>query len=246
MDKSAAPSGIAALKDGGNWVLDPVGKANLLERTFASKCKLPCAEVNEFSALSLPFFTDGFLRIRCRDVLRVLKNLKEDSATGPDLLAACFLKACAEVLALPLALLARQILATHRWPQLWTYHWIAALHKKKSVFDLSNYRGIHLTSQASKVIERVLGTHLFPPLIERAFTESQFAYRPKRGARDAVRRYVATWLFMLNAGNKVGVYCSDVSGAFDRVSAERRLEKLVMHHVYSGPLVFPLSFMLMI
>ena len=68
--------------------------------------------------------------------------------------------------------------------------------------------------------------HLFQPLRELAFTESQFAYRPKRGARDAVLLYVATWLSMLNAGKKIGVYCSDVSGAFDRASAERLLDKL--------------------
>ena len=68
--------------------------------------------------------------------------------------------------------------------------------------------------------------HLFPPLIERAFGECQFAYRPKRGARDAVLLYVASWLTMLNDGLKVGVYCSDVSGAFDRVSAARLLDKL--------------------
>ena len=83
-----------------------------------------------------------------------------------------------------------------------------------------------MTSQVSKVIEGVLGIHLFPLLIERAFGESQYAYRPKRGARDAVMLYVATWLTMLNNRKKVGVYCSDVSGAFDRVCAARLLQKL--------------------
>ena len=71
-----------------------------------------------------------------------------------------------------------------------------------------------------------MDTHLFQPLIERAFAQIQFAYRLKQGARDAVFFYVATWIYMLNAGNTVGVYCCDVSGAFDRVSAERLAEKL--------------------
>ena len=38
--------------------------------------------------------------------------------------------------------------------------------------------------------------------------------------------YVTTWLTMLNNRKKVGVYCSDVSGAFDRVCAARLLQKL--------------------
>ena len=36
----------------------------------------------------------------------------------------------------------------------------------------------------------------------------------------------ATWPTMLNNRKKVGVYCSDVSGAFDRVCAARLLQKL--------------------
>ena len=82
-------------------------------------------------------------------------------------------------------------------------HWIAALHKKKSVFDAANYLGVHITSQVDKVIERVLGIQLFPVMIERAFGESQYAYRPKRGARDAMLLYVATWLKMLNDGKNI-------------------------------------------
>ena len=35
-----------------------------------------------------------------------------------------------------------------------------------------------------------------------------------------------SWLLALNRRKKVAVYCSDVSGAFDRVRAERLLEKL--------------------
>ena len=116
MDKSAVSSGILALKDEDVWVLDPAGKANLLERTFASKCTLSASEENEFSLVNPPHFVDGFLRIRTRDVLRVLKGLREDSATGPDQIATIVLKTCAAVLALPLCLLARRILETQRWP----------------------------------------------------------------------------------------------------------------------------------
>ena len=196
-------SGVAALKNGEAWVLEPESKATLLERTFASKCNLPLSETNEYSAVGYAHFMEGFLRIRFRDVLRVLKELRPDSATGPDHIATYVLKTCASVLALPLGLLAKRILETQRWPQLWMAHWIAALHKKKFVFDAANYLGVHITSQVNKVIERVLGIQLFPVMIERAFGESQYAYRPKRGARDAVLLYVATYLKKINDGMKI-------------------------------------------
>eukprot|EP00969_Alexandrium_andersonii_P281732 12454562-Alexandrium_andersonii.AAC.1 len=59
-----------------------------------------------------------------------------------------------------------------------------------------------------------------------AFGHSQFAYCPGRGARDAILVFVLTWLSALAAGHRVAVYCSDVSGAVDKVCASRLVSKL--------------------
>ena len=114
---------------------------------------------------------------------------------------------------------------TKSWP--WREHWIVPIFKKKAVFAASNYRGIHLTAQLSKVVERLL-LPLIEPHISRtvAFGPNQFAYTKCRGARDALAYLTMSWLLALNRRKKVAVYCSDVSGAFDRVRAERLLEKL--------------------
>ena len=47
-----------------------------------------------------------------------------------------------------------------------------------------------------------------------------------RRARDALALLVLTWLRALGTGRKVAVYCSDVSGAFDRVCSKRLVAKL--------------------
>ena len=47
-----------------------------------------------------------------------------------------------------------------------------------------------------------------------------------RGARDALAYMVLVWVQALALGRKVAVYCSDVSGAFDRVRVHRLLENL--------------------
>ena len=44
------------------------------------------------------------------------------------------------------------------------------------------------------------------------------------------------WLWALHSGRKVGLYCSDVSGAFDRVKKERLVQKLVQKGL-QGPLL---------
>ena len=59
------------------------------------------------------------------------------------------------------------------------------------------------------------------------FGPNQYASIAERGARDAFAWYVLLWILGLNDGKKIGVFCSDVAGAFDRMSCARLLDKLV-------------------
>ena len=82
-------------------------------------------------------------------------------------------------------------------------------------------------------MERFLATKFLPQLLySGAFGPNQFAYRPKHGARDAILFLVMSWLTLLANGNRIGVYCSDVSGAFDRVSARRLLSRFRLLRVH--------------
>jgi hypothetical protein len=169
----------------------------------------------------------GFLPVRPRYVSRILKNLGASSGTGPDKLPAYILKQCHTALALPIAILVRVILKTGTWPDCWELHWLFPLHKKKAKSEPLNYRGIHLTSQLSKVVERVLGKFVQPFLQQSgAFGPRQFAYMKQRGAKDALALNAIQWILWISTGQRVGLYCSDVSGAFDRVSTSRLMQKL--------------------
>ena len=77
------------------------------------------------------------------------------------------------------------------------------------------------------MMKRLLG-RCFLPYLEQtgAYGYNQFAYRLGRGCKDALALNLLQWLWWLDSGKKVGLYCSDVSGAFDRVSSERLLAKL--------------------
>lgn len=130
-------------------------------------------------------------------------------------------------LAKPVSALANIVLAEGRWPEAWIEHWIIPLYKKRSVYLPDNYRGIHLTSQISKVVERLL-QQTFMPFVATSvsFGPNQFAYTKEHGARDALAHLALVWLKALSKGRKIGLYCSDVSGAFDRVSVKRLVQKL--------------------
>ena len=220
---------VPALKNTkGAWVTSPADKAQLLAETFGSKYTLEAGDLNEYTALeNLPCEEENWTLPSEEQAEKTLKALRPESATGPDGVPTRLLQSCARELAKPLVLLARRALETGRWPKEWVTHWILPLYKKKSPWDPGNYRGVHLTSQGGKTVERLLqlgfGTYLSS---EECAGENQFAYRKERGARDLLALLVLTWLQGFDQGRKFCLYCSDVSGAFDRVKTTRLTKKL--------------------
>ena len=225
--KSAGSENIPPLKSGTTWAKDPASKACMLASSFSAKSQLPEPVVNEYSVPQPASQTlGGFLRIRERDVVKILESLDATSATGPDGLLALILKRCGLELALPIALLSRLCLAAGRWPSCWRRHWIHPLHKKNAKCNPSNYRGVHLTAQLAKVVERAVGSVFVSWLGENGYGEHQYAYSHGKSHRDVLAVNVCSWLLALEDGLAVALYCSDVSGAFDRVCKDRLGAKL--------------------
>ena len=220
---------IPALKnDEGSWITSLKDKANMLAASFKSKNVLPDTSVNEFTTLKrLRSSQDELFFPVIGQTLEELEGLREDSGTGPDQLPARILKKCSRQLAKPITILIIRILATGIWPELWKDHWIVPLFKKGSSYLTENYRGVHLTAQMSKITERVI-KKLFMPHIHHinGYGHNQFAYTEGRGARDALAFLMIEWIVALNGRDKIIIYNSDVSGAFDRVSVERLVSKL--------------------
>ena len=106
-------------------------------------------------------------------------------------------------------------------------HWIVPLFKKGAVFQPGNYRGIHLTAQISKAMERFLASMVMTfACLPTNIGPNQFAYQKSCGARDALAYMVLTWVRGFGRGLKFALYCSDVPWAFDRVSKRRLTNKL--------------------
>eukprot|EP00969_Alexandrium_andersonii_P001760 77707-Alexandrium_andersonii.AAC.1 len=82
-------------------------------------------------------------------------------------------------------------------------------------------------------MERFLSRLVLPRLLAReAFGSSQFAYIPGRGARDALLFLVLELLAAFANGRRVALYCSGVSGAFDKVCASLLSKKLTAAGVH--------------
>ena len=220
---------VPILKTPTSWARQPQEKANLFAQTFREKWNLPQLVTNfySFEASSPSLLRHGLLQLRTRDGRYYLSSLDVTSATGPDGLSTFLLRQLSHILCFPFTMLARRIVHTGKWPLVWKKHWICPLFKRNSRFLASNYRGLQITSQMSKAMERFLGVHFLTHLsVSGAFGTSQFAYRKYHGARDAVLYVTLVWLLAFAHGRKVGIYCSDVSSAFDRVDSEILLAKL--------------------
>ena len=90
----------------------------------------------------------------------------------------------------------------------------------------SNYRGIHITSILSKIAERLIAYSLSTFLERSAFSANQWAYRKKCGAKDLLAFLMCAWTLACCRGQQIGVYLSDISGAFDKVYFNFLLAKL--------------------
>ena len=222
---------IPALKSSdGKWIRDSQGKADLLAKTLSSKYLLPEHSENEYTKLKprqLEWIQNRSGLLTHEAAQDIMSNLHEDSATGPDAVPTRIIKRCSAALARPVYMLGMAILAAGHWPALYTQHWIVCLFKKKSVFDASNYRGVHMTAQFAKVLERFVGLVFLPTLAcEISVGPNQFAYLKQRGARDALGYLVLSWLAAFREKASIALYMSDVSGAFDRVSSGKLVAKL--------------------
>ena len=79
----------------------------------------------------------------------------------------------------------------------------------------------------SKALEGVIAQVLVKYLEESgASGHTQWAFREGHSCRDLIALLTSTWILHLHAGKKVGVYLSDISGAFDRINSSLLLDKL--------------------
>jgi len=244
MHRQSSPSLFPPLRNlAGQWCRSPTSKADAFVETWTKKFKLLPETYEHFFAW-VPDAMSAFCPIRARTVKRLLKKLRLDQATGPDGLGAALLSRLGDVLCLPIAILTRRIFQEAHWPKQWRLHHVVPLYKRGSRYVPGQYRGIHISNILSKTVERVIGNPLITFLQQYGYGSSQWAYRKQASSRDMVTIYVAQWVLLICRGRKVGLYLSDISGAFDKVSRCLLIGKLSQLGLPSSYLDFLNNFLL--
>ena len=165
--------------------------------------------------------------IRCSDVWKQLRTLKENKATGPDGISARALREFATELAPSLTRLFCLTFEEGQIPSGWKHGRITAVHKAGAKSNPDNYRPISILPIVSKVLEKIVNRQLLHYLtVNSLLPERQFAFQPGRSAMDMIASVTQAWSDALEKGHEVRIVSLDLSRAFDRVWHSGLLLKL--------------------
>ena len=90
------------------------------------------------------------------EIIRCIKNLKQDSAAGPDGFHSNLLKMTAKEIAVPLAIIYKKSLESSVVPADWRTAIVVPIYKKGPKGDPGNYRPVSLTSIPGKILETLI------------------------------------------------------------------------------------------
>ena len=166
------------------------------------------------------------------EVINIIKSLRNDCATGEDMIQAKSLKDSAEIIWQPLVHMINLSFITGVFPRWLKSAQIKPIYKAGSKDDINNYRPISLLSIISKIYEKLVKIRLTTHLENNnLLSPNQYGFRQGRGTNEAintVNEYIAK---NIDSGRKAMAIFLDLSKAFDTVSHIILLKKLISYGI---------------
>ena len=162
-----------------------------------------------------------------QSIEKLISALKLNTATGDDDISTRILKDASHTISPYLCSIINLGYKIHEFPSNMKKATITALHKKKDVNLISNYRPISILPAISKVIEKSATNQLVQYLEENnILSANQHAYRNRHSTVTCLAE-VVDYLYQLWDDKKYAAIISlDLSKAFDSISHQLLLNKL--------------------
>ena len=190
----------------------------------------------------IPTLTD--IHFTEQDIIDAIDELSNNAASGPDGLAAIFLKKCKAPLCGPLVQLWRDCIDLGITPWKLKEAHIIPIHKGGHQGLASNYRPIALTSHIIKVFEKVMRNHLVSFLdATDAFNVNQHGFRVGRSCLSQLLTHYDNIISLLEKGVNVDTVYLDFAKAFDKVDHSIVLKKLSLLGIRGNVLSWIKSFL---
>ena len=173
-----------------------------------------------FAELNLPFE-------QC-EIIKAIKQLNTNKSAGPDMLLNEFFIHGKDTLSIYLLSLFNKIFELRYFPKTWTEGFVVPLHKKGSINDVNNFRGITLLSTLGKLFTRVINNRLTDWAEKyNVYIEAQAGFRSKLGTVDNIFVLHGIINHIITSGKQL--YCAfiDFTKAFDYVTRDNLWAKLI-------------------
>ena len=147
-------------------------------------------------------------------VKKAISQMKAGKALGPSGIVVEMIRAAGDMGASMIRDLAAAIIRDGKVPSDWEQSFIVCLYKGKGdALERGNYRGLKLTEQVMKVLERIVDSLIRQVSID----DSQFGFVPGRGTTDAIFVVRQLQEKYLAANKRLYMAFVDLEKAFDRV-----------------------------
>ena len=214
-------------------ISDPTKIAEALQSKYCSVFTKPddskhIPNINEFFSDNLNGVSGiSDINISEEDIITAIKQIKPNSAAGPDGIPIILLKECCEELSKPLAVIYRNSLDTGEIPNILKDALVTPIHKGGLKSDPKNYRPVSLISQLLKILEKVLCVKIVSYLEEHnLMNKNQHGFRKFRSCLSQLIEHYDNVLEAVSKGNNIDVIYLDYSKAFDVVDHHILLRKL--------------------
>ena len=235
---------IADLQNKNMLIQDPTAKANLFNDHFCKVFSKPDPTPNPINNIQ---FNKNFIpkiTVTRPGVLKLLSNLKEHKATGPDGIPSKLLKTCANEICCVLTLIFQTSLDQGTIPTDWKKANIVPVFKKDDKSLVQNYRPISLTSVTSKMLEHIVHSNIMTFLEQHSILDdNQHGFRKNRSCETQLITTLNDFSNCLNNKKQIDAVLLDFSKAFDKVDHVQLLSKLEKYGIRHSLLSWITSFL---
>ena len=237
--KKQENSGVAPLRaDNGIIYSDSKNKAEILNSQFKSAYtqedtnSLP--ELKDSSVPAMPRII-----VNQNGVKKLLLNLNEHKASGPDEIPPRLLKHLSNIISPALTRIYQLSLDTRTVPTDWKTANIVPVFKKGDKSTASNYRPVSLTSICCKLQEHIICSNIMDHLTRHhILSDCQHGFRARRSCETQLITTIQDLAKNLSDGNQIDAILLDFSKAFDKVPHKRLSMKLQYYGIQDNTLAW--------